>query len=310
MFSLVTGVYDAYLAPVQLNLLVVGGEGVGKTALLERLKVTQFTKNKKIANNKQHNCFEEPERDVPEAFLPLATREKLWHNSSSIRSLHASQELLQTPAPKKKKTKKSKPKKKKDQLKEGGESNHNNNPPQQQRRSLLSCPAPSRYSNARAESSSSSSSDESSGDEEGEESNSHADEHDDDNTPALPERNGMGNGVTSQDLSLEDVSLVNDKSEAAKLSKSQTATAEESEQNGNASDSEEEDQEYDLKSASRMLPLHKIRPTSTYTLFEKSCSLWKCYCDLICSNVYLLSLSCPSSLRLCIYCSRNEPRQG
>jgi hypothetical protein len=44
MFSLVTGLYDSYLAPSQLNLLVVGAPGVGKTALLERLKATQIPK--------------------------------------------------------------------------------------------------------------------------------------------------------------------------------------------------------------------------------------------------------------------------
>lgn len=44
MFSLLTGVYDSYLAPSQLNLLVVGAPSVGKTALLERLKVTQIPK--------------------------------------------------------------------------------------------------------------------------------------------------------------------------------------------------------------------------------------------------------------------------
>ena len=45
MFSLVSGVYNAYWAPQQLNLLVVGAKGVGKTALLERLKVTQFDRS-------------------------------------------------------------------------------------------------------------------------------------------------------------------------------------------------------------------------------------------------------------------------
>jgi hypothetical protein len=42
MFSLLNGVYDSYLAPTQLNLLVVGAPSVGKTTLLERLKVTQM----------------------------------------------------------------------------------------------------------------------------------------------------------------------------------------------------------------------------------------------------------------------------
>ena len=44
MFSLVSGIYDSYLAPTQLNLLVIGAPGAGKTTLLERLKVTQFPK--------------------------------------------------------------------------------------------------------------------------------------------------------------------------------------------------------------------------------------------------------------------------
>ncbi|KAL3921169.1 MAG: hypothetical protein SGILL_002887 [Bacillariaceae sp.] len=42
MFSLFEGVYDSYLAPTQINLLVVGGTNSGKSALLERLKVTDI----------------------------------------------------------------------------------------------------------------------------------------------------------------------------------------------------------------------------------------------------------------------------
>jgi len=42
MFSLYNGIYESYLAPSQLNLLVVGAPESGKTALLERLKVTQI----------------------------------------------------------------------------------------------------------------------------------------------------------------------------------------------------------------------------------------------------------------------------
>ena len=47
MFSLVTGLYDSYLANPQIHVLVVGASGVGKTALLERLKVTQVAKRPK-----------------------------------------------------------------------------------------------------------------------------------------------------------------------------------------------------------------------------------------------------------------------
>lgn len=49
MFSLVSGLYQAYLAPSQLNILMVGASGVGKTSILERCKVTQFsTKGKPL----------------------------------------------------------------------------------------------------------------------------------------------------------------------------------------------------------------------------------------------------------------------
>jgi hypothetical protein len=42
MFSLFNGIYDSYLAPTQLNLLIVGPPIAGKSALLERLKVTDI----------------------------------------------------------------------------------------------------------------------------------------------------------------------------------------------------------------------------------------------------------------------------
>jgi len=45
MFSLVSGVYDAYWAPQKLNILVVGAQSTGKTSLLERMKVTQFDRS-------------------------------------------------------------------------------------------------------------------------------------------------------------------------------------------------------------------------------------------------------------------------
>jgi GTPase SAR1 family protein len=43
MFSLASGIYQSYWATPQLNILVLGCEGVGKTTLLERCKVTQFS---------------------------------------------------------------------------------------------------------------------------------------------------------------------------------------------------------------------------------------------------------------------------
>mmetsp|Transcript_32774 Transcript_32774/g.43700 ORF Transcript_32774/g.43700 Transcript_32774/m.43700 type:complete len:382 (+) Transcript_32774:84-1229(+) len=42
MFGLAAGLYDAYLAPAKISILLVGVDDAGKTALLERVKVTQF----------------------------------------------------------------------------------------------------------------------------------------------------------------------------------------------------------------------------------------------------------------------------
>ena len=42
MFSLASGLYAQYFSPQQINLLVVGVKGVGKSTILERIKVTDF----------------------------------------------------------------------------------------------------------------------------------------------------------------------------------------------------------------------------------------------------------------------------
>ncbi|CAB9519057.1 ribosylation factor-related protein 1 [Seminavis robusta] len=110
MFSLVSGVYESYFAPSQLNLLVVGASGAGKTALLERLKVTQFTKNKKASAD------DGTPDDVPQSFLPLRMR-------------HASA----APKPPKQSKKHPTPKKKK------SPSSNNN------KKRTWACPAPSKY---------------------------------------------------------------------------------------------------------------------------------------------------------------------
>lgn len=72
MFSLLNGIYDSYFAPVQLNVLVVGGHGSGKTALLERLRVTDIpTRPKNGAGSKamsQRMAAEELTENLMTAF--------------------------------------------------------------------------------------------------------------------------------------------------------------------------------------------------------------------------------------------------
>jgi GTPase SAR1 family protein len=45
MFGLAAGIYQSYFTDPQMNILLIGEEGTGKTCLLERIKVTQTRKN-------------------------------------------------------------------------------------------------------------------------------------------------------------------------------------------------------------------------------------------------------------------------
>ena len=42
MFGLAAGIYETYLSAPEANILIIGDESAGKTALMERLKVMKF----------------------------------------------------------------------------------------------------------------------------------------------------------------------------------------------------------------------------------------------------------------------------
>ena len=50
MFGLATGLYKTYFSPATLSILIIGPDCAGKTALLERLKVTQFSTARQLRN--------------------------------------------------------------------------------------------------------------------------------------------------------------------------------------------------------------------------------------------------------------------
>ena len=52
MFSLASGIYQSYFAPPKLSILIIGCDGSGKTALLERIKVTSFAT--RVDNTSSH----------------------------------------------------------------------------------------------------------------------------------------------------------------------------------------------------------------------------------------------------------------
>lgn len=102
MFSLASGVYQSYFAAPQLNVLVIGCESVGKTALLERLKVTEFSKKSPRTGAGGLSC-PAPNRYVqarlPDEDIDMGTNEhciqgnSLQQNGSSQLLAHRSSSL-------------------------------------------------------------------------------------------------------------------------------------------------------------------------------------------------------------------------
>mmetsp|Transcript_9671 Transcript_9671/g.27524 ORF Transcript_9671/g.27524 Transcript_9671/m.27524 type:complete len:476 (+) Transcript_9671:337-1764(+) len=100
MFSLASGIYESYLAPVQVNILVVGAPGAGKTALLERIKVTDIPK-RPPAPDAQHVPTPLPralEKELEAGGMPPArlkksktTRKEKQNNKTSNRKKNKSE---------------------------------------------------------------------------------------------------------------------------------------------------------------------------------------------------------------------------
>lgn len=85
MFSLFEGIYDSYLAPTQMNLLIVGGTNSGKSALLERLKVTEIPtrpRNKKTALD-----AEQMTQTLYTAFVETGAVDIAGRRKSSVRKI-------------------------------------------------------------------------------------------------------------------------------------------------------------------------------------------------------------------------------
>lgn len=57
MFSLATGIYQSYFAPPKLSIVILGLDGSGKTALLERIKVTEINNDNNTGDASSSNLF-------------------------------------------------------------------------------------------------------------------------------------------------------------------------------------------------------------------------------------------------------------
>jgi hypothetical protein len=91
MFSLFNGIYDSYLAPSQLNVLIVGAPDSGKTTFLERLKVTEIpTRPRKgSGGNKtvqQRIGAEELTATLQDALIETGAMEGRRHRTPSMAS--------------------------------------------------------------------------------------------------------------------------------------------------------------------------------------------------------------------------------
>ena len=146
MFSLFNGIYDSYLAPSQLNLLIVGPTESGKTTLLERIKVTEIPK-KGSSNTRtvqQRIAADDPPESLKKALMETgATLGRSRHRSLSKTSLASGASTASKSAPPTTPTVKETP--------QTETSQGNAVVVTRKNRFRLFCPAPSRYAKASQE---------------------------------------------------------------------------------------------------------------------------------------------------------------
>ncbi len=277
MFSLFNGIYDSYLAPTQLNLLVVGAPESGKTTLLERLKVTEIPSRprKKSTNASQQRITDdEPPETLKKALLDTgATMGRSRQRSlsrSSLASAASSKSARPIPVP---------PEAKPASPKENGNAAVVK---KRRNRFALFCPAPERYAKASQDQ------DEVYVEEEPTNSEIFREDSFSSGTPQRGRCHSKEMDVDNLDLSLNegtDNSIVAETKTHETIPKPEANQRETSMQSIGLDDEDppistkaplhhqeatgpsllhSSTQEYDVKANAKMLPLRMIRPTSKY----------------------------------------------
>ena len=107
MFSLASGLYAQYFSPQQINLLVVGVKGVGKSTILERIKVTDFpSSSHSHSSNTNNNITKSAPLTIEAAIstittgsaLPAEDMEPLHHHDDDSNRHHPSASSTYRPA--------------------------------------------------------------------------------------------------------------------------------------------------------------------------------------------------------------------
>ena len=235
MFGLAAGLYDSYFGTPQLNVLLLGQSGTGKTALLERIKVTRFQSN--VKPNVQA-------RIVPNTppVTPILTKRVAVLNRSAS---HPSPVLNPPSLPPTGLPQDNGQSSTTTIPKDVGTETSTENAPSPVRlsfRQRLACPAPKRYAN-----------------------NMEADQ-DEEEYVSVPPVTDKEKAEEEEEEETTEKSLETTPAAAATVGKTnETATTTQPQgttATQQAQEEEEDVEEYDVRPGQKMLPLHKIRPTS------------------------------------------------